>query len=126
LQFLLVPARNVKWHHPKPIGTAAPMRTHMYEFDWRSPACDGELGACHGIELPFVFDTLATATGQRGLAGEAPPQELATRVHKLWVDFATDGRLPWGAFTAETRLVYSLEKGAAFNEPVMPAAAFLP
>nr|WP_299852195.1 carboxylesterase family protein [Sphingomonas bacterium] len=101
-------------------------RTHMYEFDWRSPACDGELGACHGIELPFVFDTLATATGQRGLAGEAPPQELVTRVHKFWVDFATDGRLPWDAFTAETRLVYSLEKGAAFSEPVMPAAAFLP
>jgi para-nitrobenzyl esterase len=101
-------------------------RTHMYEFDWRSPACDGELGACHGIELPFVFDTLATATGPRGLAGEAPPQELATRVHKLWVDFATDGSLPWDAFTTETRQVYSLEKGVAISEPVMPAAAFLP
>ena len=101
-------------------------RTHMYEFDWRSPACGGELGACHGIELPFVFDTLATATGPQGLAGEAPPQELATRVHKLWVDFATDGSLPWDEFTAETRQVYSLEKGVAISEPVMPAAAFLP
>jgi para-nitrobenzyl esterase len=101
-------------------------RTHMYEFDWRSPASGGELGACHGIELPFVFDTLATVTGPQGLAGENPPQALADRVHRLWVGFARDGSLPWDEFTAETRQVYSLEKGAAFSEPVMPAAAFLP
>jgi len=101
-------------------------RTFMYEFDWRSPASGGELGACHGIELPFVFDTLATVTGPQGLAGEDPPQALAERVHRLWVRFATDGSLPWDEFTTETRHVYSLEKGAAFNEPVMPAAAFLP
>lgn len=101
-------------------------RTHMYEFDWRSPASGGELGACHGIELPFVFDTLSTVTGPQGLAGENPPQALADRVHRLWVDFATDGSLPWDEFNEQTRLVYSLEKGEAISEPVMPAAAFLP
>jgi len=100
-------------------------RTHVYEFDWRSPACDGQLGACHGMELPFVFDTLATATGPRGLAGEAPPQELATRIHDLWVRYATDGTLPWGEFNSRTREVYSLEKGVSASESVMPAAAFL-
>ncbi|MFD2500724.1 carboxylesterase family protein [Rhizorhabdus histidinilytica] len=46
-------------------------RTHMYEFDWRSPAFRGELGACHGLELPFMFDTLAVATGPQGLVGES-------------------------------------------------------
>ena len=101
-------------------------RTHMYEFDWRSPACNGELGACHGIELPFVFDTLATTTGPRGLAGEAPPQELATRIHRLWVDFATNGALPWGAFDSETRLVFQIAANKVVHEPVMPAVAFLP
>lgn len=100
-------------------------RTHVYEFDWRSPACDGELGACHGIEMPFVFDTLASLSGPEGLAGENPPQDLADRVHKIWVDFATDGSLPWPAFDAETRQVYSLERGEAAHEPVMPAAEFL-
>ncbi len=73
-----------------------------------------------------MFDTLATATGPQGLAGENPPQALADRVHRLWVRFATDGSLPWDEFNEETRQVYSLEKGAAFSEPVMPAAAFLP
>jgi para-nitrobenzyl esterase len=55
----------------------------MYEFDWRSPACDGELGACHGIEMPFVFKTLPSCTGAQGLAGMAPPQPLADRMHDL-------------------------------------------
>jgi para-nitrobenzyl esterase len=101
-------------------------RTHMYEFDWRSPALGGELGACHGIELPFVFDTLASVTGERGLAGTAPPQELADRMHRIWVDFARDGSLPWPEFDRETRLVYRLERGVAEREETMPAAPFLP
>lgn len=101
-------------------------RTHMYEFDWRSPACGGELGACHAMDVPFVFDTLATATGAEGIAGENPPQELANHIHALWVRFATDGSLPWAEFDGETRQVYQLERGEAATEPVMPAADFLP
>ncbi|MBP8235530.1 MAG: carboxylesterase/lipase family protein [Rhizorhabdus sp.] len=101
-------------------------RTHMYEFDWRSPAFKGELGSCHAVELPFVFDTLATATGAQGLVGEAPPQQLADRMHRLWVDFARDGNLPWSPFDREKRLVYSISDGLARSEPRLPAATFLP
>ncbi|WP_338503564.1 carboxylesterase family protein [Sphingomonas kaistensis] len=101
-------------------------RTHVYELDWRSPALDGELGACHAMELPFVFDTLASVTGERGLAGTTPPQDLADQVHKIWVDFAKTGILPWPEFDASTRQVYQLSKGEAVHEPPMPAAPFLP
>jgi para-nitrobenzyl esterase len=101
-------------------------RTYMYELDWRSPACGGALGACHGLDVPFVFDALDVATGEKGLAGSNPPQALATRVHSLWVRFATDGSLPWPEFNAETREVYQLAKGYAVREPVMPIAPFLP
>jgi len=73
-------------------------RTHMYEFEWRSPACGGELGACHGLELPFVFDTLATCTGPTGIVGENPPDLLAKKVHQIWVEFATNGQLGWPQF----------------------------
>ena len=100
-------------------------RTHMYELDWRSPAAGGELGACHGMELPFVFDTLASVTAPDGLAGENPPQALADRVHKIWVDFIGDGSLPWPEFNGDTRLVYQLARGEAVREAVMPAAEFL-
>ncbi len=55
-------------------------RTHVYEFDWRSPACGGELGACHGIELPFVFDTLDNGDRPaRALPGKTRRSELADR-----------------------------------------------
>ncbi|NUS99527.1 MAG: carboxylesterase/lipase family protein [Sphingomonas sp.] len=101
-------------------------KTYLYDFDWKSPACGGELGACHGIELPFVFKTLPTATGVKGFAGEAPPQDLANRVHDIWVRFATDGNLPWPEFEREGRKVHLLGSNQTISEPVMPAAAFLP
>ncbi|MWV28852.1 carboxylesterase/lipase family protein [Aurantiacibacter rhizosphaerae] len=99
--------------------------TWMYEMEWQSPACGGRLGACHGIEMPFVFDTLDTVTGPRGLAGEDPPHALARRVHKIWADFGRDGTLPWPRWNGE-KLVYQLAAGKAITEPAMPAAAFLP
>lgn len=101
-------------------------RTFMYEFEWRSPAFAGELGACHAVELPFVFNTLATTTGAEGICGEAPPQELADQMHKIWVDFATDGSFPSGEFDRDNRQVFQIERGEAVQEPPMPAAAFLP
>lgn len=101
-------------------------RTHVYEFDWRSPRFDGQLGASHGMELPFVFDSLATCTGDEGLCGTHPPQDLATRIHAIWVQFARDGALPWPAFDRDARNVHRLASGETVTEPVMPAAAFLP
>ncbi|MEZ5655043.1 MAG: carboxylesterase family protein [Sphingobium sp.] len=103
-------------------------RTHVYEFDWRSPrfAEQGGLGASHGMELPFVFDTLSTVSGPEGLCGESPPQELANCVHRIWLDFARDGSLPWGEFTRDQRLVHHLAREETVTEPPMPAAPFLP
>ena len=98
--------------------------THVLEFDWRSPASRGRLGACHGLDLPFVFDTLPTVTGPRGMVGVSPPRHLAKRAHELWLRFATDGFLPWQAFDRGSRQVYRLTRGNAQYEPVMPAAAF--
>lgn len=100
-------------------------RTHMYEFEWRSPLFGG-LGAAHGMELPFVFDTLAATTGPEGLCGNAPPQDLADRAHRIWVDFARDGSLPWPEFTRENRAVFQLERGKTIEEPAFPIAPFLP
>jgi len=101
-------------------------RSFVYEFDWRSPALGGQFGAAHAVELPFVFDTLAAASGENGLLGEAPPQALADSIHALWIRFATDGTAPWPPFDPVGRQVYSLTKQTAAHEPVMPAATFLP
>jgi carboxylesterase type B len=65
----------------------------MYEFAWRSPQFDGRLGACHGAEIAFVFDTLGNET--EPLAGPNPPQQLADTMHAAWVAFARSGHCPW-------------------------------
>ena len=118
---------DLMFRHPARVYAAAHQgRTHFYEFGWRSPAFDGELGACHALEIPFVFDTLATGTGPRGFLGENPPQALADSVHKIWVDYARDGTAPWPEFDDKTRQVYALEEGVARRDADMPAAKFWP
>ncbi|MCW0212688.1 MAG: carboxylesterase family protein [Pseudonocardia sp.] len=80
--------------------------THVYDFAWRSPAFDGRLGACHGLELPFVFGTLSSATGTSGLLGEpAAPQAVSDLVQAAWVAFARTGDPGWPAFDAARRVL---------------------
>jgi len=98
-------------------------RTHFYEMDWRSPALAGELGACHAVEVPFVFNALKPATGAASLLGEAPPQALADAIHKIWIDFARDGSAPWPEYEAETRMVYQLARGEAQRDADIPIAS---
>lgn len=79
----------------------APGATFMYEFCWRSPQFGGALGACHALEIGFVFDTLGAST--EGLAGPNPPQELADRMHAAWVAFASDGAPGWPQYKLPER-----------------------
>ncbi|HZC06749.1 MAG TPA: carboxylesterase/lipase family protein [Ktedonobacterales bacterium] len=75
--------------------------TYMYEFAWRSPQFNGTLGACHAVEIPFVFDTLGAGT--EPLLGPNPPQQLADSMHAAWVAFATSGDPGWPAYDVERR-----------------------
>ncbi|RSN58363.1 carboxylesterase/lipase family protein [Actinomadura sp. WAC 06369] len=75
-------------------------RTWMYEFGWRSPNHD--LGACHALELGFVFDNLVPDSE---LAGPNPPQALADALHRAWVRFAADGDPGWERYDADARAV---------------------
>ncbi|MGW6392644.1 carboxylesterase/lipase family protein [Streptomyces sp. NPDC055103] len=74
------------------LRSGAPAGTYLYEFGWRSPVLD--LGACHALELGFVFDTLELPE-TRALTGPDAPQELATAMHAAWVAFATTGEPGW-------------------------------
>ncbi|MFF9062375.1 carboxylesterase/lipase family protein [Streptomyces sp. NPDC014882] len=75
--------------------------TFGYEFAWRSRALDGELGAAHAVELPFVFDRtrLPRLHGPRALLGpDRPPADLARRVHGAWIRFAATGDPGWDPY----------------------------
>jgi len=78
-----------------------PASTYMYEFAWRSPQFDGLLGACHALEIPFVFDTLGSGTEL--LWGADPPQQLADSMHAAWVAFATNGDCGWPRYDLSRR-----------------------
>lgn len=71
--------------------------TYVYEFGWPSPV--QRLGACHALELGFVFDTLAHPDTV-ALTGPDAPQELADAMHRAWVEFATTGDPGWPSWDA--------------------------
>ncbi|MFL4910376.1 carboxylesterase/lipase family protein [Streptomyces sp. MMS24-I2-30] len=80
--------------------------TYAYEFAWRSHALDGELGATHAVELPFVFDLAHQPRlhGPAALLGpDGPPADLAARMHETWVRFARTGDPGWDPYDTERR-----------------------
>lgn len=86
--------------------------TFSYEFAWRSHALDGELGATHAVELPFVFDLthLPRLRGAQGLLGpDEPPVGLATRVHETWIRFAATGDPGWDPYEPGRRTTMRID-----------------
>lgn len=80
--------------------------TFAYEFAWRSEALDGQLGATHAIELPFVFDVagLPVLNGPHAMLGpRRPPTRLATHMHEAWVRFARTGDPGWARYDDRRR-----------------------
>ncbi|MFI6039131.1 carboxylesterase/lipase family protein [Streptomyces sp. NPDC051315] len=86
--------------------------TYAYEFAWRSHALDGELGATHAVELPFVFDVahLPQLRGPAALLGpDKPPADLAARMHQTWVRFARTGSPGWDPYDDERRATMRID-----------------
>lgn len=84
-------------------------RTFLYQFDWPSPARRGALGACHGLEIPFVFGTLRAGNNDR-FAGSGPAaEELSANMMDAWLAFARTGDPshagigPWPAYSPGDR-----------------------
>jgi len=86
-------------------GVHAPV--HSYRFDWRSPLLEGVLGACHALELGFVFGTydekLAGAFFGRGPKADA----LSAAMMQAWLAFA-HGKEPWARYdtTKRTTMIF--------------------
>jgi para-nitrobenzyl esterase len=92
-------------------------RAFQYLFTYESPAMRGVLGACHALELPFVFGTL-DAPQQDRFAGKGPAVEgLSRAMMNAWVAFARTGDPshagiePWRPYDAERRaaMIFDVE-----------------
>jgi para-nitrobenzyl esterase len=65
--------------------------TFAYLVTWESPFLGGSLGACHGIDVPFVFGAIGSP-GANAFAGEGPEAHaLCERMMDAWIHFARSG-----------------------------------
>jgi len=94
--------------------------TFMYLFVYESPARRGALGACHALELPFVFGTLDAPTQDR-FAGSGPAVErLSASMMDAWLAFAHTGNPShagigtWDAYDRQRRqtMIFGRVSGA--------------
>ncbi|HUC03951.1 MAG TPA: carboxylesterase/lipase family protein [Acidimicrobiales bacterium] len=91
------------------LAAARSSRSYVYLFDWESPAFGGMLGACHALELPFVFGVVDVPAVQL-LSGSGPAADrLSSVMQQAWLSFARHGDPsheelgPWPAWDAATR-----------------------
>ena len=90
-------------------------RAFAYRFDWSVPG--NRFGACHCIELPFVFGTFPAWPGagmlHGGDAGEM--QALSASLRAAWTSFARDGvpaitALRWPDYEPERRMTMVFDR----------------
>ena len=82
---------------------------YSYLVTWRAPALRRTLGACHAIEIPFVFGSAGhpLASPLTGVNGDG--RRLSRRMQHSWIRFARSGepghsRLPaWPTYRPEHR-----------------------
>jgi para-nitrobenzyl esterase len=88
----------------------------MYRFDWPSPVNGGRLKACHGLEIPFVWNNL-DKNGVQLLSGDSPTrQKVADAMQPAWIAFARSGNPNTSALPNWTAYDTTLRATMLFNE----------
>ncbi|MHA1459354.1 MAG: carboxylesterase/lipase family protein [Promethearchaeota archaeon] len=83
--------------------------TYNYLFTWPSPGFNGELGACHALEIPFVFNTLNNPAFQDFIGNSPDLNAISHKVMDAWIAFARsgnpnhDGIPKWPSYDIEKR-----------------------
>ncbi|MBT2469842.1 carboxylesterase/lipase family protein [Streptomyces sp. ISL-66] len=94
----------------------------LYLFTWRSSARNGDLGACHSLELPFIFDNL-DQPGVHKFTGLEPPAELAHTMSCAWAAFARGGspHPDWNRFDADAHWAMTFDEDSRpVADPLRP------
>jgi len=91
-------------------------QTYSYLFRWESPAMHGALGACHALEIPFVFGTLSSpGIDQFAGTGQAA-EDLSELMMDAWLAFARTGDPGWPAYDAARRATMVFGAGSRVED----------
>lgn len=82
-----------------------------YVYHWTYPGEDETIGACHAIELSYVFNNLQETI----YTGNHVSEELAETVQDMWVNFARCGNpstedISWEAYNSDTKITMVLDE----------------
>ncbi|MEY2570104.1 MAG: para-nitrobenzyl esterase [Acidimicrobiaceae bacterium] len=106
--------------------------TRMYLLSYASSAFDGALGACHAIDIPFVFDNVDRNGVQMLLGGvDDETRALSTATSRAWTAFARtgspdhDGLPAWPTYSTSDRKVMELGRTRqVLDDPGAPERQF--
>jgi len=65
-------------------------KVFSYLFTWESPFMGGAFGSCHGLEIPFVFGTVANRAIQVFTGSGPSSAALSEQMQSAWLAFARD------------------------------------
>ena len=82
----------------------------VYMYYWKYPSALPDLGACHAVELAYVFNNLEDTV----YTGAGVNAALADKVQRMWVSFALTGdpsipEIRWEPYTGESRRTMLLD-----------------
>jgi len=69
--------------------------TWSYFFTWPTPVFGGILGACHGLDIPFVFDNVSVPNVELFIGQSSVHRHLADTMAGALVHFARTGAAEW-------------------------------
>ena len=95
-----IPSICIAKAHSSNHGVDDKVKTYCYRFEWVSSFLSGNLGSCHGLEIPFVFDLLDHPfIGMFAGADRPESKGLSEFMTSAWYNFAKTG-IPDGHWDA--------------------------
>ena len=88
---------------------------YAYLFSWASPVLGGALGACHALEVPFVFGCVRDPPVDRILGDHPAVGALSERMQDAWLAFVRgsppghEGLGAWPGYDAAERATMILD-----------------
>ncbi len=92
----------------------------VYMYYWKYPSSLPDMGACHAVELAYVFNNPQEII----YTGEGVNKELASQVQQMWANFALRGdpsteEVLWEPYSADARRTMILDEEIRMTTDLM-------